>query len=705
MNGKTILHYKIIKKLGEGGMGIVYLAKDTKLDRQVAIKFLPRYITANEEERNRFEIEAKAAAALNHPNIATIHAIEETDDELFIVMEYIDGEELKDKIKPGPIPMDEAINIAIQIAEGLEAAHKKGIVHRDIKSQNIMITNDGKAKIMDFGLAKIKGGAQLTKKGTTVGTAAYMSPEQARGKEVDYKTDIWSFGVVLYEMLTGQLPFKGDYEAAVIYTILNEEPEAIQNYRSDLPENIISLVASMLQRDSSKRISSMNEIIEKLKVKVPSQEIKSNGEKSIAVLYFENMSPEKENEYFCAGITEDLIIDLSRIKELKVIPRTDVLPFRNKEINSRKVGEMLKVPFILEGSVRKAGQKIRISAQLIDVKSGFPVWAERYDRLLEDIFEIQMEVSQKISESLKVSLTETEKKMLGKKPTEDMKAYDFYIRGRDFISKNGKRNTEAAIQMFEYALSIDPNFALAFAGLAEAYSYQYIWYDGDIKWLRKIIEAGERAIKIDPNLVEAKFVIGMVFHHQKRYNEAIEVYNKIKEIKKDFYLAYRWSGIAYFILGDYDSAIKNFKIAAELKPYSEEPLMHLEMAYRKKGDFEKAKEIGNEYLKIGEQKLQINPNDAITLSRIAGVFASEGNKEKALQAVQKIMEIDPEDGLAIYNSACIYGRLDMKDEALKYLRAAFNIGYKNVRDWVKSDPDFDSIRDDPEFKKIVDVNV
>jgi len=316
-----------------------------------------------------------------------------------------------------------------------------------------------------------------------------------------------------------------------------------------------------------------------------------------------------------------------------------------------------------------------------------------------------MEVSQKISESLKVSLTETEKKMLGKKPTEDMKAYDFYIRGRDFISKNGKRNTEAAIQMFEYALSIDPNFALAFAGLAEAYSYQYIWYDGDIKWLRKIIEAGERAIKIDPNLVEAKFVIGMVFHHQKRYNEAIEVYNKIKEIKKDFYLAYRWSGIAYFILGDYDSAIKNFKIAAELKPYSEEPLMHLEMAYRKKGDFEKAKEIGNEYLKIGEQKLQINPNDAITLSRIAGVFASEGNKEKALQAVQKIMEIDPEDGLAIYNSACIYGRLDMKDEALKYLRAAFNIGYKNVRDWVKSDPDFDSIRDEPEFKKIVDVNV
>jgi non-specific serine/threonine protein kinase len=705
MIGKTISHYKILEKIGEGGMGVVYKAEDTKLKREVAIKFLPHYISTDLEERKRFEIEAQAAGSLNHPNITTIYSILEADDQMFIVMEYIDGKELKQIIETnskGSLQIKDTINYAIQIAEGLEAAHKKGIVHRDIKSSNIMITQAGKVKIMDFGLAKLSN-SKVTKSNQTLGTLSYISPEQLQGLQVDIRTDIWSFGVVLYEMLTGSLPFQGDYEATIIYAILNEEPKAIQNYRSDVPENIVSLVTSMLQKDPVKRISSMNEIMEKLQTKISEEEIKTNDEKSVAVLYFENMSPEKENEYFCAGMTEDLIIDLSRINELKVIPRSDVLPFRNKEINSKKIGEMLKVPFVLEGSVRKAGQKLRISAQFIDVKSGFPIWADRYDRSLEDIFEIQMEVSQKITEALKVSLTEKEKKMLGKKPTEDMRAYDFYIRGRESLSKNGKRNNEAAIQMFEYALSIDPDFALAYAGLAEAYSYQYMWYDGDMKWLAKIIEVGEKALEIDPNLVEDKFGIGMVYHHQKRFNEAIEVYKKIIDIKKDFYLAYRWGGIAYDILGDYGSAIRFYKIASIIKPYSEEPLMHLEMTYRRKGELEEAERIGKEFLKIGEQKLEINPNDSITLSRIAGVYASEGNKEKAIQSIKKVMDIDPEDGLAIYNCACVYGRMNMKEEALKYLRTAFDTGYKNVRDWVSSDPDFDSMRDEPEFKKIVDV--
>jgi len=701
MVGKTILHYKITGRLGSGGMGVVYKAEDEKLKRTVALKFLPHFISSNQEVQKRFQIEAQAAASLNHPNITTIHAIEEAVDELFLVLEYIEGEELKDRIKTSSLSLQEIIIIAEQVAEGLEAAHRRGIVHRDIKSGNIMITKSNKVKIMDFGLAKLSD-TDLTRVNQTMGTLAYISPEQLQGMKTDFRTDIWSFGVVLYEMITGSLPFKGDYEAALIYSILNDEPKAVRNYRSDIPKNILALISSMLQKDIDKRISSMSEVKEQLSVEIPVQETVDN-KKSIAVLYFENISPEKENEYFCAGITEDLITDLSKIKELKVVPRSDVLPFRNKEINTNKVGEVLKVPFILEGSVRKAGQKIRISAQLVDVQSGFPIWAERYDRQLEDIFEIQMEVSQKITEALKVSITETEKKLLGQKPTEDMRAYDFYLRGREFLSKYGKKNNEAAIQMFDYALSIDPNFALAFAGLAEAFSYKYIWYDGDLKWLGKIIETCEKALKIEPNLVEAKFIIGMVYYHQKRFNEAIEVYKKVIEIKKDFYLAYRWLGIAYDIVGNFDSAIKNYRIAASLKPYSEEPLMHLEMTYRRKGEFEVAKKIAEEYVRIGEQKLLVNPDDTITLSRIAGVYAADGNKEKALKAVEKIIRIDPEDGLAVYNSSCVYARLNMKEEALKYLRIAFNIGYKNVRDWVTSDPDFDSIRDEPEFKEIVGI--
>jgi len=249
MIGKTISHYNLLEKLGEGGMGVVYKADDTKLKREVAIKFLPRHILSNKEVRQRFEIEAQAAAALNHPNIAHIYAIEDTDDEMFIVMEFIDGKELKDKIKTGPISTNEAINIANQIAEGLDVAHKKGILHRDIKSSNIMITKDGRVKIMDFGLAKIKGGTELTKIGSTVGTAAYMSPEQARGEELDHRTDIWSFGVVFYEMLSGQLPFLGEYEQAVIYSILNEEPKPVAETRPDIPQQVQQIVQKMLVKN------------------------------------------------------------------------------------------------------------------------------------------------------------------------------------------------------------------------------------------------------------------------------------------------------------------------------------------------------------------------------------------------------------------------------------------------------------------------
>ncbi len=405
---KTISHYKILEKLGEGGMGVVYKAEDTKLDRTVAIKFLPRHISANSEERERFKIEAKAAAALNHPNIATIYAIEETDDEMFIVMEFIDGKELKEEIKAGPIQSKEAINIATQIAEGLIAAHKKEIIHRDIKSSNIMITNEGKIKIMDFGLAKMKGASDLTKAGSTVGTVAFMSPEQVKGDIVDKRTDLWSLGIIIYQMLSGKLPFEGEYEAAVIYELLNEEPVGLQTYRSDIPDNLLKLTCRLIEKDINKRIGSANLVLEELKKK-PAPKDKSEKGKSIAVLYFENMSPEEENDYFCAGISEDIITNLSITQILKVIPLIDVLPFKGKVVNSKQIGETLKVKYILEGSVRKSGKKIRITAKLIDVVTGFQLWAERYDRLLEDIFDIQMEVAEKIADSLRISLTESQR--------------------------------------------------------------------------------------------------------------------------------------------------------------------------------------------------------------------------------------------------------------------------------------------------------
>lgn len=703
MIGKTILHYKILDKLGAGGMGVVYKAADTKLDRTVAIKFLPKHIAGNSEERERFVIEAKAAASLNHPNVTHIYAIEEDEDEIFIVMEYIEGQELKSIVEAhgdAPLPVNDIVNYAAQIAEGLQAAHKKDIVHRDIKSANIMLTNEGQIKIMDFGLAKVRGGAQVTKVGTTLGTTAYMSPEQTRGEEVDQRSDIWSLGVVVYEMLTGELPFKGEYEAATIYEILNEEPKAIQHFRQNVPNAFEALVSEMLQKDANKRIQSAVEVLERLKTK-PTETQSQKEEKSIAVLYFENMSPDKENDYFCAGITEDIIIDLSKIHQLKVIPRSDVLPFRTQEVNSRKVGEILGVTYILEGSVRKAGQQIRVTTQLINVQTGFQIWAERYDRLLEDIFEVQIELSEKIAEALKVSLSESEKESLAQKPTDDLRAHDFYMRGRDFLTTRGKKNNESAIKMFEHALSIDPNYSLAHVALAEAFTYQYMFYDGDQKWLGKIISSNEKALELNPDLIETEITKGMVFYHQKRFDDARRTFENFVKQNDESYIAYHWLGLVATVTGNHSDALEHFNRAAEIKPYSEEPWMHIEMTYRRLGNLKAAREAAEKALEITNRKIEANAQDGIALSRAAATYAIIGKPKEALNLLKRVLEVSPNDGLALYNCACTYAQIGKKKESLEFLQKAIAKGYYNIIEWIENDPDFEPYRNDPEFNEIL----
>src|SRR5258706_8564350 len=570
MIGKIISHYKVLEKLGEGGMGVVYKAEDTKLDRIVALKFLPQHLSASDEDKARFVQEAKAAAALNHPNVCSVIDFQEVEGRHFIIMEFVEGENLKASIKRERLTPDQITGIGLQIARGLNAAHNKQIVHRDIKSDNIMISRDGQVKIMDFGLAKLKGDLGLTKTGTTFGTLAYMSPEQIQGLEVDHRTDLWALGVVLYEMVSGTLPFRGDHEAALMYEVLNVEPKPISSVRSDIPERVQSLIAQLLQKDSSKRTSSAAEIIKQLEQPLTAPR-HVETEKSVAVLYFDNMSSEKESEYFCAGIAEDIITDLSKIRELKVVSRSDVQPFRNKEVNLRQVGETLRVKYILEGSVRKAGNKIRITAQLIDVKTGFHVWADRYDRLIEDIFDLQDEIAQSIVKALKVSLTDSEKQSLVKKPTDDFRAYDFYMRGRELLFKRGKKNTVAAIQMLENAIALDPNYATAYAALAEACSNMYTFYDGTPEWLGKIIESSQKALALDPKSVEAQFGNGMVYFHQKRYAEAQRILEIVIQQNPEHYDASRWLGIICDLLKEYDAALKWYEHCVKLKPYSEEP--------------------------------------------------------------------------------------------------------------------------------------
>ncbi len=419
MIGQTISHYKILEKLGEGGMGIVYKAEDTNLKRNVAIKFLPRQIASQKEERERFKVEARAAASLNHPNIATIHSIEEINDEAFIVMEYIDGVELKDKIAAGPIKLNEALDIVKKIADGLGAAHSTGIIHRDIKSSNIMITSEGKIKIMDFGLAKVKGSGLTTKIGTTMGTVAYMSPEQASAEKVDQRTDIWSVGVILYELLTGELPFKADYDAAWAYVILNKDPLKPSELDRKIPASVDSVVLRMLEKDREKRYGNTQELIQDLE-KIQAEVINAEQEtkvKAIAVLPFNNISAEMESDYFSDGLTEELIMNLSRLKDMRVVSRTTSMQYKGTNKGIKDIGRDLGVRYIIEGSVRKFQDNLRITAQLIDVEKDAQLWAETYKGNLSDVFDIQEKVSKQIEDALTLKLTPMEKEVLEKRST------------------------------------------------------------------------------------------------------------------------------------------------------------------------------------------------------------------------------------------------------------------------------------------------
>lgn len=714
----------------------MYLAHDTKLDRKVALKILPEGIVS-EDRLRRFVQEARAASALNHPNILTIYEIDEVNSAQFIATEFIDGQTLRARLKAGQLKAAEAIDVGIQVASALDAAHRVGIVHRDIKPENIMLRPDGIVKVLDFGIAKLilhqspgyttDGEAATLKQvntqaGMILGTTPYMSPEQARGFEVDARTDIWSLGCVLYEMVSGRQPFSGATPLDVMSGILTHEPDAIVTHAPERPAEFEYIVERALRKDSGQRYQSIEELLGDLKnlkseldlqvrrssaeKRAPSlgrltETVSSVPERSIAVLYFENMSPGSDSDYFCAGITEDIITDFSKIRELKVIPRADVLPFRNKEVNTRQVGEALNVNYILEGSVRTAGNKIRITAQLVKVQDGYHLWAERFDRLLEDIFDVQNEVSQQIAEALKISLTASEKELLAKKPTDDLRAYDFYMRGRELLYQKGKRNTEQAILMFENAVMIDPSFASSYAGLAEAYNYMYEWYDGDPLWLGKAIEMDQKALALDATSFDAQFSMAMVYFHQGRFAESKRTIERILQQNSEFYPGYLRLGMIAELSGDLQSALKHYQQSAELKPQDEDAWRFLAGVQRKLGNAEAAQEAAIKVIEVTARKVEASLDDVIVMSRLAEAYARFGGREEAHASLRRVFELAPNDGLALYNCSCAYALLGEKKLALVSLRRAYENGFRTVGHWARTDTAFDSLRSDLEFKRLV----
>ena len=452
-------------------MAIVYKAEDINLKRLVALKFLPPQLTVNKETRKRFITEAQSASALDHPNICTIFEIcQSEDDQMFIAMGFYEGEILKLKIEKGKLKINEAINITIQIAQGLGKAHEKGIIHRDIKPANIMITSDGTVKILDFGLAKFSGHTTLTKTGTMLGTAVYMSPEQASGEKVDERTDIWSVGIILYEMLSGDPPFQGDNEQAMVYAILNKDPKPITTYQKDIPDYIEKVIHKALVKDLENRYQTIQELVKDLKAKsAPDIDLPAK-ENSIVVLPFKDFSEKKENEYFSDGLTEEIITDLSQVKNLLVISRSSAMTFKDTKKKVTEIGKELNVQNVLEGSVRKDSNNVRITAQLIEAKNDTHLWAEKYSGTMDDIFDIQEKVSRSIVDALALKLTPEEEQKLAKRPIKNIQAYECYLRARQESWLFTPDALERALGYLQNGLDIIGENALLYAGMGYVYS-------------------------------------------------------------------------------------------------------------------------------------------------------------------------------------------------------------------------------------------
>jgi len=674
MIGREISHYKILDQIGQGGMGVIYKAQDTKLNRLVALKFLPQSLTRSSEEKNRFIQEAIAASALNHPNIVTIYEIDEVDGDSFISMEFIEGKNLKGLIQAGPLSLEQFFNIAFQTAEGLNKAHQKGIVHRDIKSENILVNSDGVAKITDFGVAKLKGAAGLTLAGTVLGTTAYMSPEQANGEEVDQRSDIFSLGIIFYEILTGQLPFQGMHPMAVMYAIINEEPLSPRSLRDEIPVGLENIISQTLAKNKEDRYQSLTLLLDDLRTLTTGGkiEIKKADEKaelkSIAVLPFGDLSPDKENQYFSNGITEDIITDLSQITQLRVTPRSVVANYQDSKKDLKQIGKELKVDFILEGSVRKHGEKIRVTAQLTNVADGFHLWAEKFDGELKDIFEIQETVSKKIVDVLKLKLTKTEIQEIAKKPTVNPLAYDFYLKGQEYNYKEGKTNIDFAMRMYEKALEVDSNYPLAYAGLADSYVNKYMaYYDRSTAWLEEAERACKRALNLDSDLAEAHRALGRVYMFKKRPQDAIAEFKKAIELKPDYFEAYRSLGWINEELGNFEETIGYAKKAIEIKPLDKESHLLLGLTYFDMNNFSEA-------LKMFDQALEIAPDYYRAYYSKGNVFQREGKFPLAIQNYRKALEFGMEPNLYL-DSGWVYLVEKEYDSAIECFKKLIELGF------------------------------
>jgi serine/threonine protein kinase/tetratricopeptide (TPR) repeat protein len=728
--------YEIVAKLGAGGMGEVYRARDTRLERDVAVKVLPEATAHEPQALARLQREAKAVAALSHPNLVVLYDIGADNGLTYVVMELLEGHTLGARLKQSPLDLAETLRIATGVADGLAVAHAKGIIHRDIKPENIFLTSGGGVKVLDFGLARLQPGllgpgspasvTLETKPGVLMGTVAYMAPEQIRGQQVDPSADVFAFGCVLFEMLAHRRPFEGQSGADIMAAILNDPPPALSASGRQRPAEVDRLILRCLEKSPANRFPSARELaagLREIAARVALDDSRQRhtetvafhaddtasakrgtaGGPSVAVLPFVNMSSDPENEFFSDGLAEELINALTKIEGLRVASRTSAFAFKGKQENIRRIGEELHVRTVLEGSVRKSGHRLRIAAQLVNVADGYHLWSATYNRQMEDVFEIQDEIAHAITKALRVILTEKDEKALEKAqgPTSDVRAYEQYLRGRQFFHQFRRKGFEFAQRMFAQAIEIDPTYARAYAGMADCYSFLYLNWEATPANLQHADTASRIALELDEDLAEAHVSRGFALTLKKRFDEARQQFETAIRLDPTLFEARYFYGRACLAQGKLEEAAQHFEEACGMRPEDYQAASHLASIYGGLGRKEQSLAACHRCLHVIEKHRRMHPDDARALYLGAVVWGQLGDSARALDWAGQALAIDPEEPVTLYNVACMYSLQGKVEQALDCLENAVKHGFAH-RAWIEHDTDLNALHGHPRYQALLE---